>query len=105
MVALLRRLESLIVAGNPVIAHDKFFSDDEIVALKERGLSPLLLINSKRWSDGAILVVLDSSELYVLVVYSRWSSEPSKIHFMVGSFFAVVTGVVPCLLINISNRG
>ncbi len=32
-------------------------------------------------------------------------SEPSKIHFMVGSFFAVVTGVVPCLLINISNRG
>lgn len=25
-------------------------------------------------------------------------SEPSRIHFMVGSFFAVVTGVVPCLL-------
>ncbi len=32
----------LIVAGNPVIAHDKFFSDDEIVALKERGLSVVI---------------------------------------------------------------
>lgn len=27
-----------------------------------------------RWSDGAILVVLDSIELYILVVYSRWSA-------------------------------
>ncbi|UTI75191.1 hypothetical protein [Escherichia phage vB_Eco_ZCEC08] len=24
--------------------------------------------------------------------------EPSKIHFMISSFFAVMTGVVPCLL-------
>lgn len=29
----------------------------------------LSLINSKRWSDGTILVVLDSIELYVLVGY------------------------------------
>lgn len=26
------------------------------------------------------------------------AQEPSKVHFMVGSFFAVVTGVVPFLL-------
>lgn len=32
----------LVVAGNPVIAHDKFFSDDEIVALKELGLSVVI---------------------------------------------------------------
>lgn len=34
----------------------------------------LSLINSKRWSEGTILVVMDSIELYILVVYSRWSA-------------------------------